>query len=104
MVTRPLTTTLEGVNETNANIVVNLLNGKKLKDTGKQMRDSGKYLRDSHRVDRVVGFLCSRPNGDPTPSPASESDPPPPLVPGGTHRLRERRWGVPIRGTDTVVL
>jgi hypothetical protein len=87
MVIRRLTTTLEGVNETNANIVVNLLNDEKLKGRDKQLRDSGKYLRDNHRqnrVDRILGFFSSRPNWDlPTPSTPGECDPPPLFGSGG---------------------
>ncbi len=44
-----------------------------------------------HRVDRVLSFFSSRPSWDsPTPSPAGECVPLPPLVPGGAHHLLER--------------
>ncbi len=52
-----------------------------------------------HRVDRVPGFLSSRPNWVRTPpSPAGECLlPSPPLFPGGHTRLQERGWADPIR-------
>jgi hypothetical protein len=51
----------------------------------------------THRVDRVLGFFSSRPNGDPpTPSTAGECVPLP-LIPGGNTIPRERGGGVPIR-------
>jgi hypothetical protein len=50
-----------------------------------------------HRVDRVLTFFSSRPNWDsPSPSPAGECAPPPPLYPGGGYtRLRVRGCGSP---------
>ncbi len=45
--------------ETNANVVVNLLNGKdsdkQLRDSGKQLRDNGELLRDSGKQLRDSG-------------------------------------------------
>jgi hypothetical protein len=50
----------------------------------------------THRVDRVPGFLSSRPNRPPT-SPARECCSSPLWVQGGRHiRLRELGWGNPI--------
>jgi hypothetical protein len=47
-----------------------------------------------HRVDRVISFHSSRPNWDsPTPSPANECAPTPPLVLGGGGTLARGRGG-----------
>ncbi len=50
------------------------------------------WIHDSrHRVDRVLGFFCSRPNWDsPTPSPPGECAPP--FGPGGGRRGRHTRF------------
>jgi hypothetical protein len=50
------------------------------------------------RVDRVTGFLSSRPNWVHPPPQTQVNMPPPPLVPGkGRTGLREREWVDPIR-------
>ncbi len=59
----------------------------------------GAWIHLDHRVGRVLGFFSSRRNWDsPSPSPAGECAPPPPVLRGGAHSLaREsqfRRGGI----------
>ncbi len=54
------------------------------------------HTQESQSIDRVLGFFSSRPNLDPpTPSPAGECIPPPPLVVGETHSLEGEGVGGP---------
>jgi hypothetical protein len=59
-----------------------------------------------HKLDRLPGFLSSRPNWlPPPPLPLASVTPPPPCSKGEHARLREGREGANVdEGTDTLAL